>query len=218
MANSAAKPLYRKVAATAASTGVQVAATGIAVSAGATSGAAAGTLAAVSSALTAAGIGVSATGVGLIVGGGLLAVAGITAIVGKYANKGRREAIKYAMTLGEGGLAFAREFADHVEKSDKKLYRRIMNLRGRIASKQAATGQLFSGLRDRRTRQLIDRLNADLMILQIRQKQPTQPLIANEPQTAPVVVANQPDTPEWLVPAAVIGGASLIGLALLWRS
>lgn len=208
-----APPPGRAVAATIASTGVTAA----------TAAAAGGTVAgagAVAGILTAAGISVSVPVAGWIVAGGLLVTAGIVAIVSKYANQGRRAAMAQAEALGEGGKAFAREFADHADKSTEKLQKRRASLMARIAAKRAADGPL-GVLRDKRIRQLIDRANANTVLLAMREAQVQAPAIAAEPATIPAAAPalesqEAPDmTTLALVGAGVLG---VLGIAAALRS
>lgn len=201
----------RAAAATIASTGVTAA------TAAATGGTVAGA-GAVAGILTAAGVSVSVPVAGWIVAGGLLLTAGIVAIVSKYANKGRRAAMAQAEALGEGGKAFAREFADYADKSTEKLQKRKMSLEARIAAKRAADGPLGL-LRDKRIRQLIDRLNADIVLLAMRQAQVAAPAIAAEPTTVPIAApaleSQEAADSVWLWVGA--GALGLLGLAAALR-
>lgn len=208
-----APPPGRAVAATIASTGVTAA----------TAAAAGGTVAgagAVAGILTAAGISVSVPVAGWIVAGGLLVTAGIVAIVSKYANQGRRAAMAQAEALGEGGKAFAREFADNADKSTEKLQKRRASLLSRIAAKRAADGPL-GVLRDKRIRQLVDRANATTVLLAMREAQVQAPAIAAEPATIPAAAPalesqEAPDmTTLALVGAGVLG---VLGIAAALRS
>lgn len=188
---------------------VTQAAGAVAVSTGA--GAATGAATAVSGILGAAGVSASVPVAGWIVAGGLLATAGIVSLVYHFKNKGRREAMAYAETLGEGGKAFAREYADHVDKSPAKIQKRMQALEKKISRKEGRDWRVFARFRDWRIRTLVDRLNADTVILAMQQAQPEQPIVAGEPASVPVVAQASGGVPSWAAPAVLVagGGAAL---------
>lgn len=204
---------------------VSKAAQGVLWSAGTSAAAAAATgstvagATAVSSMLAAAGVSVTVPVAGWIVAGGLLTAAGTVAIVRKFFNEGRTAAINEALRFGEGGIDFAREFADYANKPTAKLQQRQTQLRSRIASKQAATRSVGAKLRARRLDVLVDRLNANTILLAMRQGQVTQPAVAGDAATVPVVAAAQPDTTVdpmiWV--AVGVGVLTLVAVATLQR-
>ena len=165
--------------------------------------------AAVAGMLSAAGVVSTVPIAGWIAAGGLATAAAITALIYKFTNAGRKAAMAFAESLGAGGLAFAREYANNADKSTEKIQRRMMHLAGRIAFKQARTGSFLASFREERTSELIDRYNADMMILGIRQAQAQAPAVAGETATAGIVATEAVD---W-VPWAVGGTVALTALA-----
>lgn len=146
--------------------------------------------AAVSSILGAAGVSATVPVAGWIVAGGLLATAGVVAILQHFLNAGRQAAMMEALKWGQGGIDFAREFADHADKDVNRLLRRQVYLRGRLAAKLAATGRFGQRLRQQRADTLMDRLNANTVLLAMRASAPPQvPAIAGDPKSTTAAVA-----------------------------
>lgn len=189
---------------------IALASKGVAAGGAALTGTATGASTAAAGLLSAAGASSLVPVAGWVVAGGLLAAAGVALLVSRFRDKGRREALAFAESLGEGGKAFAREYARNADKSDAKIQSEIVTLRGKIAAKQAKDRRLFKRAQDRREATLVDQLNANLVILGLRAQAPTTPVIAAEPATS--AVQADAGLSDGAKVAIGLGGVALVGL------
>ena len=179
---------------------------------------------ALSAVLGAAGVSATVPVAGWIVAGGLLATAGIIVLVKAYKNSGRAEAKKQAEKMGEGGKAFAREFARNSNKSRAKINKDITKLREKIAKKESKDRKLGQKRREKRLTTLADQLNANLVLLAMRDAKSKAPAIKDEVDTIPTETPIQ-ETPEeqvaeatganWLTETGEIAGVDVPNWALL---
>ena len=160
--------------------------------------------------LSSAGVTASIPVAGWIVSGGLLAATGVIALVKAFKRKGRKEAMAYAESLGLGGKAFAREYAKMAGKSNAKVQARASKLSRKVAKK---LGKGKSGRK--RTTTLVDKLNADRVILYGYDKGPNVPAIAGDRHTIEDGAADME------LAAMLLGAGAVIGLAVVltrWRA
>lgn len=117
---------------------------------------------------------------GWVVAGGLLAAAGITAIVLAVRKKNRRQAEQVAAQYGEQGKAFVKAYFRLSEKKDAD------EVAGWLVDKDKELAGLPSGRRDKKRERLLDEINAGRMVLIGMVGAPTQPLVGEEQRSIPV--------------------------------
>lgn len=171
--------------------------------------------------LTAAGASAAVPFAGWIAAGALLTAAGVTAIVGKFANLGRSLALYYAeQNFGDEGKRFAREFANASQKSTDRIRSRLIYLRGKIA--RLEDKRIQTARTKLRVGRLKDLLNANLIILQQRAKVPETAAIKGEVQTMPVVVQQRAAARDGFSTELAVGilgaAAVLTGVWIIWQS
>lgn len=180
-----------KAAGTVASAGgatlAWVASGGAAAAAGAAGGTAAGAGAGAAAATAIAGAtSLTIPVAGLIVGGALLATAGVIVLVSMFRSKGRKAALAEAAKMGPGGMAFAKEYVRLSKLKPEVVAKEQRKLADKVAKLQA------KGKLDRkRGDKIVDRLNAANVIVGSQQAAPNQPLVAGESSTVPSVVAQR---------------------------